>query len=139
MLTRWPDVIPASSPDPVKPTATSLSSAPVAVRRAESPLFGADDDSSRAAPDGVGGNGMDLDDVDLDAQDDDWIIDDLGGGMRDKPEADGYTREMGKILDFRPSFFFITESFSSFSECDQSPTFISARSNSICQQTTLFG
>ena len=47
----------------------------------------------------VGDN--DIPDVDLDEHDDDWIIDDLGGGMQDKAEKDldfgsGGLREMGK-------------------------------------------
>lgn len=47
--------------------------------------------------------GDDMDDVDLDAAlpevDDDWIIDDVGGGLRDEPETaknrDGFVKEMG--------------------------------------------
>jgi hypothetical protein len=52
------------------------------------------------------GLGDDMDDIDLDAAiadvEDDWIIDDVGGGLRDEPEAargrDGFVKEMGTAV-----------------------------------------
>lgn len=54
------------------------------------------------------GDGMD--DADLDAAlpevDDDWIIDDVGGGLRDEPEIaknrDGLVKEMGATFSTEP-------------------------------------
>ena len=50
-------------------------------------------------------------DADLDGQDDEWIIDDLGGGMKDKTETEreeGYAREMGTNI---VQLFFICRPF----------------------------
>lgn len=88
VLTRWKDVIPAGAPSPTKPFNSGLSEP---IRRHASPLFGEDQDIGRdidlneAGPDG-------------DLPDDDWIIDDLDGGLEDKPDLEfgqGGLREMG--------------------------------------------
>lgn len=95
-LTRWPDVIPASAPSPIK-AVTSTAGPSVPVRRQATPLlFAQDEDTAGKGPagkdDDVAGG-----DIDLDEQDDDWIVDDLGGGMEDKPVKEYGAREMGKV------------------------------------------
>lgn len=102
---RWPDVIPPSSPDPIKPAAGASNSMPLPVRRALSPLlFGAEDGAEASGENAREKAMVDDDinlDVDFDEHDDDWIIDDLGEGMKDVPEKDHATfgaREMGKQI-----------------------------------------
>jgi chromosome transmission fidelity protein 4 len=92
-LTRWPSPIPASSAHPVKP---ANNSATTQVKRKLSPnLF-----DNLDADNGLGDN-VDAD-IDMDEMgNEDWILDDLGGGMDDEPEAerwddkDGIVKEMG--------------------------------------------
>jgi len=70
----------------------------VPVRRQASPLlFSKDDNAPRQDPAGNDDGGID---IDIDEPDDDWIVDDLGDGMADKPAKDyGETREMGRDID----------------------------------------
>lgn len=99
VLTRWPEPIPASSPDPVKAVA-GVGSATVPVRRKGTPtLF---DDEADSAKGGKRDANVDLDeDAAMDFDNDDWILDDLGGGMDDDSEekrwsAEDGVKEMGK-------------------------------------------
>ena len=65
----------------------------VPVRRQPTPLFGEEPETRKD------GDLVDEDNVNDDAPDDDWIIDDLDGGLEDKPDLDfgvGGLREMGK-------------------------------------------
>lgn len=91
--TRWPGVIPSSFPSPTKQT--PLTGVPVPLRRSPTPLFGQDND----AP---GENDVAYPvDIDLEERDEDWIIDDLDGGMIDKEDKEfgpGGTREIGKVI-----------------------------------------
>lgn len=101
VLTRWLHPIPDEYPDPIKSSIASAGSATVPVKRKSSPgLFGNDPFNV-----GVGvGSRDDVGDMDLDIGmgdiDDDWIIDDIGGGLQDEPEVgkrsgDGFVKEMG--------------------------------------------
>ena len=103
-FTRWPDPIPASAPDPVKPSAAA-SVAGVQKKRGKTPtLF--DEDADRE----VANAGEDVD-VDVDAElaaaldDDNWIMDDLGVGMDDDAEEKRWSakdgvKEMGEFCLF---------------------------------------
>jgi hypothetical protein len=88
-LTRWPNPIPASSPDPVKPTKT-LTTIPVK-RKPETSLF---DEVLEDAAENVDAD-VNMDD----AENLDWYLDDVGGGLEDEPEVDGLVREMGTVPD----------------------------------------
>lgn len=96
-LTRWKDPIPKDAPSPheVKKVEQTVHS------RARAALFGEDTDDM--ADDATGDNEKEPDvvlDDDMD-MDDDFVVDDLGGGMLDDgPELDkwkGGVREMGKV------------------------------------------
>lgn len=94
-LTRFPGIIPSTSPDPVK-MSTAISSTS---RRAASPLFGVEE-ARESRGDGYDGPAGLQDDDDIGIPDDDWIIDDLGDGMEDKPLVNGHgAREMGKPVE----------------------------------------
>ena len=96
-LTRWRDPIPKDAPSPyeVKKVEQTVHS------RARAALFGEDTDDM--VDDAAGDNDKEPDvvlDDDMD-MDDDFVVDDLGGGMLDdEPELDKWTgggvREMGK-------------------------------------------
>ncbi|KAL6310466.1 hypothetical protein BKA93DRAFT_814193 [Sparassis latifolia] len=102
VLTRWPHPIPASSPDPTKVSGGS-SSATVPKQRARTPtLFDHDADTPR-------GSKRDVDkDLGVDLDNDDWILDDLGGGMEDDTEkkwdAEDGVREMVSVTKAQPPF-----------------------------------
>ena len=101
-LTRWKDPIPKDAPNPyeVKKVEQTVHS------RARAALFGEDTDDmvddaagdSEKQPDVVLDDDMDMDD--------DFVVDDLGGGLLDdepgldKWNSDG-VREMGKVLKLR--------------------------------------
>ena len=93
-LTRWPGVIPPNLTSPTKPATVG---AGVAVRPPDSPtLFG--DDTAKGDDAVEGDADVDLDGA-LDEPDDDWIIDDVGDGLKEKGEPERGLREMGKLLD----------------------------------------
>ncbi|KAL5507206.1 MCL1 [Sanghuangporus vaninii] len=100
-LTRWPAVIPASHPSPTKQN-TSVSIG-IPTRRPGTPtLFG---DDAAGAGDGIGAGDGDIDlDGAIDEHDDDWIIDDLGDGMKDKPDQEYGLREMVSVTKAQPTF-----------------------------------
>ncbi|CAL1707133.1 unnamed protein product [Somion occarium] len=86
VLTRWPDPIPSSSPDPVKLISVGAAVG-IPKKRGTTPnLFGDDveekDDASKAKD-------LNLDEEDEydatmgDLDDDNWILDDIGGGLQD--------------------------------------------------------
>ncbi|KAI0674964.1 hypothetical protein C8Q78DRAFT_965239 [Trametes maxima] len=100
-LTRWPEPIPSSAPDPVKLSA-GTHSVTVPVKRKGTPTLFDDDNVAlaRAEKDKASADADDLLGIDLD--NDDWILDDLGGGMDDDGEAkrlaaEGGVKEMGKL------------------------------------------
>lgn len=106
-FTRWPKAIPDTFPDPVKRSNVTNSSATIPTRLKTGPsLFGDDVTNTTADVE------RDVDDdVDLDAgfgdADEDWIIDDLGGGLQDAPAVsgkykDGFVKEMG--MSFSSSY-----------------------------------
>ena len=92
ILTRWADAIP---PDAVSPTKAATASATplLAAHKRHATLFDelAHEDLDCAAQD-VFGDNQAADDVDLDAGNEDWVVDDLGGGLEDR---DG-VRERGR-------------------------------------------
>ena len=106
VLTRWQGCIPSDGIDPVKLASGASKALPLAKKRTDADaLFdfdaleakeAAEDPDADMDNDGMGG-------IDLD--NDDWILDDLGGGMDDEDEKakdkrlDGTgIREMGKKL-----------------------------------------
>ena len=88
-LNRWPEAVPATLPSPTKAFAVSL--AAPARQNAGKSLF--DHENGDIGDAAVGGDG----DIDLDEPDDDWIIDDIGDGMKDKNEKEFGLREMGTL------------------------------------------
>lgn len=98
-LTRYPGIIPSTSPDPVKMSVGASSSN----RIAASPALGMDE-TRESGGDGYDGHANLQDDDDIGIPDDDWIIDDLGDGMEDKPAVNGHgAREMGNPVEIYPS------------------------------------
>ena len=94
VLTRWQSPVPADGVDPVKLSA-SLAAKPLpqaAKRRGMPDLFDFELDVP-AVPERALGGDADMGDDDAprgslaDAPDDDWILDDLGGGMDDEDEV----------------------------------------------------
>ncbi|KDQ57598.1 hypothetical protein JAAARDRAFT_193900 [Jaapia argillacea MUCL 33604] len=104
ILTRIPTVIPSTSPDPVKfPSGATSTTVPVKRRLTPSLFDDGMDDIAKLAGDGDGDAEM----VDLD--NDDWILDDLGGGMEDDTEhkkgrGDGFVKEMVSVTKAQPAF-----------------------------------
>lgn len=92
---QWQKPISDGQPDPVKVINSSTTAKP----RADLDLFGEE-------PLDTGTSALALDqniDAEVEAEDDydNWIVDDLGGGMQDEPTAgpkasDGYVKEMGE-------------------------------------------
>lgn len=106
VLTRWPDPIPATAPDPVK-VSSGMDTTTVPLKRRGTPtLF---DDEADAAK-GSKGADVDLDeDLGVDLDNDDWILDDLGGGMNDDDgekrwAAKEGVREMVSVTKAQPPF-----------------------------------
>ncbi|GLB45067.1 putative minichromosome loss protein, Mcl1, middle region [Lyophyllum shimeji] len=104
---RWPKAVPDHFPDPVKRSIATTAPATIPARP-KTTLF----DDIAEATSTTGRETLD-DDVDLDAGfgdvDDDWIIDDLGGGLRDEAETaerkkDGFVKEMVSITKAQPPF-----------------------------------
>jgi len=106
IFSRWPRPIPDTFPDPIKTSIVTNAAAPVQGRpKTGLNLFGDD-----TVPDGTDGIGLGIGagDVDLDAgpdavrlgdMDDDWIIDDIGGGATDEIVGKGgYVKEMGRCF-----------------------------------------
>lgn len=96
VLTRWPEPVPASSPDPVKLHAVPISASIPMRRKSTLNLF---DDTADEAPKLSNMEDVDLDNLGEELEDDDWILDDLGGGLKDDNEAHRTgqeVREMGK-------------------------------------------
>ncbi|OBZ68085.1 Minichromosome loss protein 1 [Grifola frondosa] len=105
VLTRWPEPIPASAPDPVR-TSAGTKSVTVPVKRKASPtLF---DDDNAVVGDASGN--VDLEeDLGIDLDNDDWILDDLGDGMQDDDESKRFggkdgIKEMVSVTKAQPAF-----------------------------------
>ncbi|KAJ8518145.1 hypothetical protein ONZ45_g4749 [Pleurotus djamor] len=100
---RWPEPIPSSFPDPIKSSrAASTTTLPVKAPK-EFSLFGDDTTIDDVLDGGV------VDDIQGMGDGDDWIIDDLGGGVQDDepaevPETRGYVKEMVSITKAQPPF-----------------------------------
>ncbi|PCH43744.1 hypothetical protein WOLCODRAFT_122518 [Wolfiporia cocos MD-104 SS10] len=104
VLTRWSNPIPASAPDPVKISAAVGSGTVPAKRRRTPTLF--DDEADAEAKD-KGDGDVDLDEDGVGYGDEDWILDDLGGGMEDEGEekwAKEGVREMVSVTKAQPPF-----------------------------------
>ncbi|CCM06867.1 uncharacterized protein FIBRA_09175 [Fibroporia radiculosa] len=103
VLTRWPGAIPASAPDPVKASIGSGTATVPVKRKATSSLFDDDVDAAK-------GDGVDLDDgMAAEFDNDDWILDDLGGGMEDDTDEKRWSgkdgiREMVSVTKAQPPF-----------------------------------
>jgi len=103
VFSRWDKAVPNNFPDPVKTSVVANSSATVPSHQNTGPNLFVDGDTTSAQE-------PEKEDVDLDAGfgdvDEDWIIDDLGGGLKDAPATtsgmakDGFVKEMGEILSF---------------------------------------
>ncbi|KAI0665347.1 hypothetical protein C8Q78DRAFT_1118280 [Trametes maxima] len=107
-LTRWPEPIPSSAPDPVKLSA-GTHSVTVPVKRKGTPTLFDNDNVvlARSEKDKASGDADDLLGIDLD--NDDWILDDLGGGMDDDGEAkrlaaEGGVKEMVSVTRAQSAF-----------------------------------
>ncbi|KAJ3551325.1 hypothetical protein NM688_g4769 [Phlebia brevispora] len=115
VLTRWGDPLPPDAISPIKPIASTVAAPlPAPTRRKGTPtLFDLDADeelgasASRDIEMDLGGEGAG-DDVDLDNDIDDWVVDDLGGGMRDDDEKKWAAREgvkeMVSVTKAQPAF-----------------------------------
>jgi chromosome transmission fidelity protein 4 len=101
VLTRWPSPIPSTAPDPVS-TPSVFTTTIQGKRRTTLDLFGNGEDPKRDE---------DITDErdDFGMVDDDWIIDDIGGGIEDyslerqrlgKEGREGFVKEMGKYETF---------------------------------------
>ncbi|TCD67448.1 hypothetical protein EIP91_012365 [Steccherinum ochraceum] len=103
VLTRWPNPIPATAPDPVKITYAS-NTATVPLKRGVTPtLFDQDVDAK------VGGDAdVDLDDLmGEEVDNEDWILDDLGDGMVDDEKqwaGKSGVKEMVSVTKAQPAF-----------------------------------
>ncbi|KAG6861470.1 hypothetical protein C0995_016249 [Termitomyces sp. Mi166 len=105
-FSRWHKPISETYPDPVRRSIATAAAATVTAR-SKSNLF---DDIAEAAS----SNPRFQDDDNGDPEpeygdvDDDWLIDDLGGGLQDNPEstrrADGMVKEMVSITKAQPPF-----------------------------------
>ncbi|KAH9045120.1 hypothetical protein EDB84DRAFT_1469307 [Lactarius hengduanensis] len=99
-LYRWSDPIPSTSPSPVASAPTSALTRPV--RRGPTPtLF--DDDPKSHQKDDVAVGGVD------DFENEDWILDDVGGGLEDDTGAraddgDVFVKEMVSVTKAQPAF-----------------------------------
>ncbi|OCH95073.1 hypothetical protein OBBRIDRAFT_641181 [Obba rivulosa] len=104
VFNRWPEPIPATSPDPVKLSVGSATTTIASKRKATPTLFD-DPEPEKTAVDDV-----DLDeDADVELDNDNWILDDLGGVDEDDSETkkwgakDG-VREMVSVTKAQPPF-----------------------------------
>ncbi|KAH9176634.1 WD40 repeat-like protein [Lactarius sanguifluus] len=99
-LYRWSDPIPSTSPSPVASAPTSALTRPV--RRGPTPTLFDDDPKSHQKGD-VAVGGVD------DFENDDWILDDVGGGLEDDTGAraddgDVFVKEMVSVTKAQPAF-----------------------------------
>ncbi|EMD37802.1 hypothetical protein CERSUDRAFT_114458 [Gelatoporia subvermispora B] len=104
---RWPEPIPATSPDPVKLAPGSATTTLVGKRKTTPTLF----DDPEGEKTAVAVDDVDLDeDVAAELDNDDWILDDLGGGMADDDSeakrwgAKDGVREMVSVTKAQPPF-----------------------------------
>ncbi|EJD03058.1 WD40 repeat-like protein [Fomitiporia mediterranea MF3/22] len=102
-LTRWPNAVPISLPSPTKPVATNGMSIPMQRRPDTSALF-LDDAADAAEGDDGGDVNLDVDAGGLDEHDEDWIIDDLGDGLKESGEKEYGLREMVSVTKAQAAF-----------------------------------
>ncbi|KZT71046.1 hypothetical protein DAEQUDRAFT_750176 [Daedalea quercina L-15889] len=105
-FTRWPEPIPASAPDPLKSSNVS-STAGVQKKRGKTPTLFDDEADKNLGKDAR--EDVDMDgDIGVDLDNDDWILDDLGGGLDDDPENKRATgegvKEMVSVTKAQPAF-----------------------------------
>lgn len=100
---QWHNPISGAHPDPVKKIGITNGSLAISVKpKTGLDLFGEEPANTHEL---VGATAEETPDIDADADDDydNWIVDDLGGGMQDelavgnKP-SDGHIKEMGMIF-----------------------------------------
>ncbi|KAF5351668.1 hypothetical protein D9756_007710 [Leucocoprinus leucothites] len=107
---QWHNPISDAQPDPVKKTSVINASTTIPVKpKTGLDLFGEEPANVNGSTPGA--TGEETADIDIDADDDydNWIIDDLGGGMQDEPvvgnkAGDGYIKEMVSITKAQPPF-----------------------------------
>ncbi|KZT00847.1 WD40 repeat-like protein [Laetiporus sulphureus 93-53] len=105
VLTRWAEPIPATAPDPVK-LAPGTASMTVPIKRKAIPmLFDDEADAEKAKDDELDVNET----VEVDYENDDWILDDLGGAMDDDSEEKKWSgkdgvKEMVSVTKAQPPF-----------------------------------
>ncbi|KAF5376224.1 hypothetical protein D9615_008542 [Tricholomella constricta] len=102
---RWPKAIPDNFPDPVKRSVATNAAATIPARP-KTNLF--DDIAEATTINALRDDNAELD-PGFDDVDDDWIIDDLGGGLQDASEGagkkqDAYVKEMVSITKAQPPF-----------------------------------
>jgi hypothetical protein len=125
VLTRWQGCIPPDGIDPVQASSSAFKSLPAAKKHAVAGLFDeAEAKEVVADPDADMHEDTTLDAVDFD--NDDWILDDLGGAMDDDDEKDKAKkfdgigiREMGKAFISLIESYLIETVLTYDSECDQ--------------------
>ena len=116
VLTRWQSCVPSDGIDPVKLSGAIASKPlPQAAKRKGTPdLFDFDLDAE-AAKELEADPDADMDDEDdmkgkgADLPDDDWILDDLGGGMEDEDEAEKERKWGGAGIREMGQYKFITK------------------------------
>lgn len=100
-LSRWPDPIPPTSPDPIKAQRTSGVNLPL--KRKGDPLS-VDEDGEGGRKNVASGLEDLTGDVDYGMEDDDWMIDDIGlldSADREKDRVEKeFAKEMGMSLDY---------------------------------------
>ena len=109
-LTRWRDPIPSSSPDPVKLSA-GTTAVGVPVKRKGTPTLFDDDNVHAVRAEKAKARDEDVDeDLGIDLDNDDWILDDLGGGLNDddgearRIATEGGVREMVSVTKAQGAF-----------------------------------
>ena len=105
---QWHNPISGAQPDPVKKTSVSSNSTTIPIKpKTGLDLFGEEPVNTESAGRVTGEETADVD-VDADDDYDNWIVDDLGGGMQDEPvvgnkASDGFIKEMGMTFHRVPS------------------------------------
>jgi hypothetical protein len=142
---QWHNPISDTQPDPVKWTSVSNNSTTIPVKpKSGLDLFGEEPANTKEQTAATGDGTADVD-VDADDDYDNWIVDDLGGGMQDEPvvgrPTDGYIKEMGMTLCSVPSRLphFVAETWEFCSQYYQGPATFSAWINPYGKQEMLFG
>ncbi|KAG6856291.1 hypothetical protein H0H87_005774 [Tephrocybe sp. NHM501043] len=105
-FSRWHKAVPDTFPDPIRRSIAMTATATVP-SKPKTTLFDDIAEATSSTSKLAEGDDVDLDTGYVDV-DDDWIIDDLAGGLKDVPEAarksDGFVKEMVSITKAQPPF-----------------------------------